>query len=106
MRIIRHIFLCPDCEKDQVFEGIVKLKDSCSSCGIDFNSKIIGDGASWITTASICFFLVPLLFFLEIKFQFEPMIYVIFIFPLIILFSIFLLKISRYILLKKHIEIK
>ena len=103
---INKFSLCPCCNKSCVFTGITKLKDKCNYCGINYDNLTIGDGASWITTSLICFIFVPIIFFLEIKFSIKIIYYLIFIFPSLSLLSILILRISRYILLKRSLEIK
>jgi uncharacterized protein (DUF983 family) len=37
---------CPRCEARTLFAGWVKFADRCSSCGLDFKSFNVGDGAA------------------------------------------------------------
>ena len=104
INILRYLNRCPRCKNGNVFNGIIKLKDNCSSCNIKINSDKIGDGASWITTSLICFIIIPILFFFEINIGISMEIYISVIFPLLVLLSIILLRISRYLLLKKYYD--
>ena len=105
INILKYLNRCPRCKNGNVFSGIIKLKDYCSSCNIKLNSDKIGDGASWITTSLVCFVIVPILFFFEINIGISVKIYMSIVFPLLILLSIILLRISRYLLLKKYYDL-
>ena len=105
INILKYLNRCPRCKNGNVFSGLIKLKDYCSSCNIKLNSDKIGDGASWITTSFVCFVLIPILFFFEINIGISKKIYVFVVFPFLVLLSIILLRISRYLLLKKYYDV-
>jgi uncharacterized protein (DUF983 family) len=105
INILKYLNRCPRCKIGNVFSGLIKLKDYCSSCNIKLNSDKIGDGASWITTSFVCFVLIPILFFFEINIGISVKIYVFVVFPFLVLLSIILLRISRYLLLKKYYDV-
>ena len=105
INILKYLNRCPRCKNGNVFSGLIKLKDYCSSCNIKLNSDKIGDGASWITTSFVCFVLIPILFVLEINIGISVKIYVFVVFPFLVLLSIILLRISRYLLLKKYYDV-
>ena len=105
INILKYLNRCPRCKNGNVFSGLIKLKDYCSSCNIKLNSDKIGDGASWITTSFVCFVLIPILFFFEINIGISVKIYVFVVFPFFALLSIILLRISRYLLLKKYYDV-
>ena len=105
INILKYLNRCPSCKNGNVFSGLIKLRDYCSSCNIKLNSDKIGDGASWITTSFVCFVLIPILFFFEINIGISEKIYVFVVFPFLVLLSIILLRISRYLLLKKYYDV-
>ena len=105
INILKYLNRCPRCKNGNVFSGLIKLKDYCCSCNIKLNSDKIGDGASWITTSFVCFVLIPILFFFEINIGISVKIYVFVVFPFLVLLSIILLRISRYLLLKKYYDV-
>ena len=105
INILKYLNRCPRCKNGNVFNGLIKLKDYCSSCNIKLNSDKIGDGASWITTSFVCFVLIPILFFFEINIGISVKMYVFVVFPFLVLLSIILLRISRYLLLKKYYDV-
>ena len=81
INILKYLIRCPRCKNGNVFSGLIKLKDYCSSCNIKLNSYNIGDGASWTTTSFVCFILIPILFFFEINMGISETIYVFVVFP-------------------------
>ena len=105
INILKYLNRCPRCKNGNVFSGLIKLKDYCSSCNIKLNSDKIGDGASWITTSFVCFVLIPILFFFEINIGISVKIYVFVVFPFLVFVSIILLRISRYLLLKQYYDV-
>ena len=105
INILKYLNRCPRCKNGNVFSGLIKLKDYCSCCNIKLNSDKIGDGASWITTSFVCFVLIPILFFFEINIGISVKIYVFVVFPFLVLLSIILLRISRYLLLKRYYDV-
>ena len=96
---------CPNCKQGTVFDGLIKLKDYCYNCNIKLNSDQIGDCASWITTSLDCFIIIPVLFFYEINKGISLKIYLFVIFPVLVFVSIILLRILRYLLLKKYYDV-
>ena len=102
INILKYLNRCPSCKNGNVFSGLIKLRDYCSSCNIKLNSDKIGDGASWITTSLVCFIILPILFFFEINIGISIKMYISVVFPFLLLLSIILLRISRYMLLKKY----
>ena len=105
INILKYLNRCPSCKNGNVFSGLIKLRDYCSSCNIKLNSDKIGDGASWITTSFVCFVLIPILFFFEINIGISIKIYVFVVFPFLVLLSIIILRIARYLLLKKYYDV-
>ena len=105
INILKYLNRCPRCKNGNVFSGLIKLKDNCSSCNIKLNSDKIGDGASWFTTSFVCFVLIPILFFFEINIGISIKIYVFVVFPFLVLLSIIILRIARYLLLKKYYDV-
>ena len=91
--ILKYFNRCPRCKNGDVFNGLIKLKDYCTSCNVKLNSDKIGDGASWITTSIVCFIIIPILFFFEINIGISVKIYISVVFPLLVLLSITLLRI-------------
>ena len=104
--MIRDLFnLCPRCKKESVFIGITKLKRSCNHCGLSYKPEIIGDGASYVTTFLLCFIITPIILYIEIRFTISKIFYLCIILPTTLILSITLLRIVRYLLLKKNFKI-
>ena len=102
---LRYLNKCPNCKQGKVFDGLIKLKDYCYNCNIKLNSDQIGDGASWITTSLVCFIIIPILFFYEINIGISLKIYLFVVFPILLIVSVILLRIFRYLLLKKYYDV-
>ena len=102
---IRYLNKCLNCKQGTVFDGLIKLKDHCYNSNVKLNSDQIGDCASWITTTLVCFIIIPLLFFYEINIGISLKIYLLVVFPSLVIVSIILLRILRYFLLKKYYDV-
>ena len=102
---LRYLNKCPNCKQGTVFDGLIKLKNYYYNCNVKLNSDQIGDGASWITTSLVCFIIIPVLYFYEINVGISLKIYLFVIFPVLIFVSIILLRILRYLLLKKYDDV-
>ena len=37
---------CPQCGQGRMFGGILKFKDHCANCGLDYSKMEVGDGAA------------------------------------------------------------
>ena len=102
---LRYLNKCPNCKQGTGFDWLIKLKNYCYNCNIKLNSDQIGDGASRITTTLVCFIIIPLLFFYEINIGISLKIYLLVVFPSLVIVCIILLRILRYFLLKKYYDV-
>lgn len=96
---------CTNCEQGTVFDGLIKFKDYSHNCNIKLNSDQIRGSASWITASLVCFIIIPILFFYEINIIISLKIYLFVIFPVLVFVSSILLRILRYLLLKKYYDV-
>ena len=97
---------CPHCSKGKVFEGWISLNNHCKECNINFKIYNVGDGAAWITTFILSIVSLPLAFFLDYTLKISLTKLVFFMTIIILLLSIVLLRISRYLLIKKMIDLE
>lgn len=97
--------LCPRCKKESIFIGVTKLKNSCNKCGLSYKPENVGDGASYITTFLLCFIITPAILYIEIQYSISFLLYFSVVFPITLILSIILLRITRYLLIKKNYKI-
>ena len=97
--------LCPRCKKESIFIGFTKLKNSCNKCGLSYKPENIGDGASYITTFLLCFIITPTILLIEIRYSISYLLYLFIVLPITLILSIILLRITRYLLIKKNYNI-
>lgn len=50
---------CPHCGEGHLFEGYLKVKDSCESCGEDFSHHRADDAPSWLTMIIVGHLIAP-----------------------------------------------
>ncbi len=53
---------CPACGKGKLFQGYLKLNETCSHCGEAFSHDLAADGPAWLTVLSLGPFFAPLIF--------------------------------------------
>ena len=97
--------LCPRCKKESIFIGFTQLKNSCNKCGLSYKPENIGDGASYITTFLLCFIITPTILLIEIRYSISYLLYLFIVLPITLILSIILLRITRYLLIKKNYNI-
>lgn len=57
---------CPACQEASLYKGVLGLKETCDSCGLDYTEHDIGDGPAFFTITLLGFVVVGLSFALEI----------------------------------------
>ena len=57
---------CPQCGKAGVFNGYLRLRDSCPACGADFKAADAGDGPAVFVILVVGAIVAPLLIFLQV----------------------------------------
>ncbi len=97
---------CPNCLRGKVFKGIISLNNYCEECHVIFDEDKIGDGASWISTSLLCLLSLPL----ALLFNFYLNVSMLTLFSLmtvvILVLTTILLRITRYLLIKKFIKLE
>ncbi|MDO1581305.1 DUF983 domain-containing protein [Rhizobium oryzicola] len=61
---------CPRCGEGHLFDGLLKVKPSCSACGLDFSFADAGDGPAVFVMLILGFVIVG--FALWLEFTFHP----------------------------------
>jgi uncharacterized protein (DUF983 family) len=57
---------CPSCQEGSLYAGLLRLKDTCNLCGLDYSEHDVGDGPAFFTITLLGFVVVGLAFALEI----------------------------------------
>jgi len=57
---------CPQCGKGGVFNGYLRIRDTCSVCGADFKAADAGDGPAVFVILIVGAIVAPLLIFLQV----------------------------------------
>ena len=65
---------CPQCGRGALFDGLLKVAPTCSTCGLDLTKQDSGDGPAVFVIFILGAIVVPLVFLLE--FRIEPPIWV------------------------------
>lgn len=86
---------CPACHKSALYKNMFEIVDECDNCGLDFRNSDIADGPVFLVTSIILLIFVPIVIWLEIKY--EPMIlaHILLTFPSLSIIAFYLYKISK-----------
>lgn len=60
---------CPRCGQGKLFDGFLSVKESCSTCGLDYSFADSGDGPAVFVIMIVGFIVVGLVLFVELSFQ-------------------------------------
>lgn len=82
---------CPNCGKGRIFDGYLKVNDSCSECGQDLHHHRADDGPPWLTMLVVGHLMAPLLHIVFVRFRPEPIV-------LFTIFAIGCVSLSLYLL--------
>lgn len=61
--------LCPRCGQGKLFDGLLKPKDHCANCGLDFNFEDAGDGPAVFVILIMGFIIVGMALWLEVNYS-------------------------------------
>ena len=90
---------CPRCGKGGLFAGVLNLKDSCSSCGLDYKFIDAGDGPAVFAIFILGFFVLGGALWVEFTF-FPPLWVHVLLWGLVTpLFALFLLRFIKSMLI-------
>lgn len=60
---------CPRCGQGKLFDGFLSVRNSCTSCGLDYSFADSGDGPAVFVIMIVGFIVVALVLFVELSFQ-------------------------------------
>jgi uncharacterized protein (DUF983 family) len=86
---------CPQCKKSSLYDKFFRLKNKCDSCGYNLKDIDVGDGPAYAGIFFVSFLIPILAIILEIYYEPSIWVHVVLWFPLIIIFSIFTIAISK-----------
>lgn len=82
---------CPNCGAKTLFEGYLKVRDHCPSCGQEFFHHRADDGPAYLTILVVGHLMAPFIHIVYSKFRPEPLV-------MAIMFSIGCVALSLYLL--------
>ena len=65
---------CPNCGKGRIFDGYLKVNDTCSECGQELHHHRADDGPPWLTMLVVGHLMAPLLHIVFVQYRPEPMV--------------------------------
>lgn len=74
---LRRGFLCccPNCGQGRLFEGYLKVTDSCPACGEELKHHRADDGPAYITILIVGHILAVMMHFVWVTFRPEPLVF-------------------------------
>ena len=90
---------CPRCGRGRLYTGLLRLKDRCSACGLDFAAFNVGDGPAAFLTFFIGGIVVGFALWVELSFEPAWWVHVLLWAPLAVVGTIGLLRIGKALLL-------
>jgi uncharacterized protein (DUF983 family) len=90
---------CPRCGQGKLFDGLLKIKPSCASCGLDYSFADSGDGPAVFVIMIIGFIVVGLALWTEINLNPPLWLHFIVWIPLAVGLSLWLLRVLKALLI-------
>lgn len=66
---------CPNCGKGRLFDGYLKVTDSCGVCGQELHHHRADDGPAYLTILIVGHIMAPLIHVLFTRFRPEPLLF-------------------------------
>ncbi|TBN13449.1 DUF983 domain-containing protein [Agrobacterium cavarae] len=83
---------CPRCGRGRLFDGFIKLKPSCSACGLDYAFADAGDGPAVFVMLIVGFLIIGLALWFDSVFAPPVWLHALIWLPLTVIVSLLLLR--------------
>ncbi|MCB1446234.1 MAG: DUF983 domain-containing protein [Rhizobiaceae bacterium] len=90
---------CPRCGQGKLFDGFIKLRPQCRSCGLDYSFADAGDGPAVFVILIIGFVVVGLALWTEVNYNPPFWLHFLLWIPLTIGLSLWLLRVLKALLI-------
>lgn len=90
---------CPRCGQGKLFDGLLKVRPSCASCGLDYSFADSGDGPAVFVILIIGFVVVGLALWMEVNYNPPFWLHMILWIPLTIGLCLWLLRVMKAVLI-------
>ena len=90
---------CPRCGQGKLFDGLLKVKPTCASCGLDYSFADAGDGPAVFVIMIVGFLVVALALWMEVTWNPPLIVHLVMWIPLAIGLSLWLLRVMKGILI-------
>ena len=90
---------CPRCGQGALFKGYLTVAASCSTCGLDFATFDVGDGAAALVILVVGAFVCGAALYVEFTFQPPLWVHALLWTPLIVVLTFFFLRVIKAALL-------
>ena len=86
---------CPRCGQGRLFDGLIKVRPSCSNCGLDYSFADSGDGPAVFVIMIIGFVVVGLALYVEVTYSPPLWLHLIIWIPLAVVLCLWLLRVMK-----------
>jgi uncharacterized protein (DUF983 family) len=93
---------CPRCGRGKLFDGYLKVAESCKSCGLSYSFADGGDGAAWFVMLIVGFLGVGSILGIEAAYSPPFWVHLLLAIPLLIVLPMALLRPAKGILLAQQ----
>ncbi|GHB21964.1 membrane protein [Pseudovibrio japonicus] len=90
---------CPRCGKGPLFQGLLKLRKSCSNCGLAYDFADSGDGPAVFSTLILGFLLLGGVLLVEFRYEPPLWLHLVIWVPVTVVFSVALLRVLKGLLI-------
>lgn len=91
--------VCPRCGQGKLFDGLLKVRPSCSNCGLDYSFADAGDGPAVFVIMIIGFIVVGLALWVEVNYNPPLWLHLVIWIPLAIGLCLWLLRVLKSVLI-------
>jgi uncharacterized protein (DUF983 family) len=90
---------CPRCGQGKLYDGLIKVRPSCRSCGLDYSFADSGDGPAVFVILIIGFVVVGLALWTEVNYNPPLWLHFLLWIPLTVALSLWLLRVLKALLI-------
>lgn len=91
--------VCPRCGQGKLYDGLLKVKPSCSNCGLDYSFADSGDGPAVFVILIIGFLVVGLALWAEVNYSPPLWLHLVLWIPLTVVLCLWLLRVLKAVLI-------
>jgi uncharacterized protein (DUF983 family) len=97
---------CPSCGSGRVFSGLIRITDSCKTCGIDFRKFETADGPAFFAISLIGTLVGILAGLVEVIYEPDFWVHLVLWAPFILIGSLIVIRISKTVMIAHQMKLR